>query len=258
MDKIKLYGTLKKTLTILFWTGVATVFIWVVAKTNNRLNHLSVQQTVIKIKPEDPYFISEKEINNILKNNTLKTNKTYININLQNLEDLIKSNVYVKDAECYMDMSGIFYAEIVQRQPFIRVFRFNGESYFIDKNGIKIPLHHKQTSHCIVANGNIFERYEEAKGLYSAALNEVYKIATYVDNDEFFKDQIDQIFVQANNEFVLVPKVGKQVVLLGSTDELEDKLNRLKVFYRYGLNKVGWSKYKQINLKYKNQIICSR
>ncbi len=55
----------------------------------------------------------------------------------------------------------------------------------------------------------------------------------------------------------LFPKVGNHVILMGRVSDLEDKFQRLYVFYRMGLNKVGWNKYNVINIKYKNQVVCS-
>ncbi|MBL0100570.1 MAG: hypothetical protein IPP49_11445 [Saprospiraceae bacterium] len=35
---------------------------------------------------------------------------------------------------------------------------------------------------------------------------------------------------------------------------MEAKFNKLKIFYRDGLPKLGWSRYKTLNLKYANQV----
>jgi len=37
---------------------------------------------------------------------------------------------------------------------------------------------------------------------------------------------------------------------------LEEKFENLKLFYSEGVKQTGWRKYKEINLKYKNQIVC--
>jgi cell division protein FtsQ len=38
---------------------------------------------------------------------------------------------------------------------------------------------------------------------------------------------------------------------------LDVKLENLKLFYQKALPKVGWERYSSINLKYKNQIVCT-
>lgn len=60
-------------------------------------------------------------------------------------------------------------------------------------------------------------------------------------------------------EFVLVPLIGDQKIILGSTRHLDDKLNRLKIFYQKAMPATGWREYETINLKYNGQIVfCKR
>ena len=42
------------------------------------------------------------------------------------------------------------------------------------------------------------------------------------------------------------------------TDNVEKKLDRMRKFYLYGLNKAGWNKYSYINVEFDNQIICKK
>ena len=56
----------------------------------------------------------------------------------------------------------------------------------------------------------------------------------------------------------MVPRVGDHVVYLGAPRGLEEKLNRLEKFYKYGLSEAGWNKYSYINLEFGNQIICKK
>ena len=70
----------------------------------------------------------------------------------------------------------------------------------------------------------------------------------------------------------VVPRVGNHVVKVGRIPQFKDKerrekeiekflsnkFQRLKKFYVYGLNKIGWNKYKYINIEFDNQIICKK
>ena len=43
------------------------------------------------------------------------------------------------------------------------------------------------------------------------------------------------------------------------TEAYEEKFEKLKMFYTEGLNKTdGWNKYSTINIKYKNQVVCTK
>jgi cell division protein FtsQ len=56
----------------------------------------------------------------------------------------------------------------------------------------------------------------------------------------------------------LIPRLGQHRILLGDTTDLRDKLDRMRTFYLQGLNNTGWDKYELINLKYKNQVVCTK
>jgi len=83
-------------------------------------------------------------------------------------------------------------------------------------------------------------------------------LLNYINKSEFWKAQIEQVYVNSDREFELVPKVGNHTILFGDTTQTEGKFKKLEVFYREGLNTDGWNDYKTINVKFKNQIICKR
>ena len=44
--------------------------------------------------------------------------------------------------------------------------------------------------------------------------------------------------------------------LRDASENMEDKFDNLSLFYKSGVQQTGWKKYKEINLKYKDQIVC--
>ena len=59
----------------------------------------------------------------------------------------------------------------------------------------------------------------------------------------------------------MIPQVGNHEIVFGAANSNKDvvaKLNKLKIFYQEGLPFEGWNKYNQINLKYKNQVVCKK
>jgi cell division protein FtsQ len=93
---------------------------------------------------------------------------------------------------------------------------------------------------------------------YHSVMNNLYKLSAFITKDKFLKAQIEQIYVDPKGEFELVPRVGTHIILMGRADNLQDKFERLFVFYRMGLSKTGWSRYNIINIKFKNQVVCSK
>ncbi|MCC6689974.1 MAG: hypothetical protein IT235_00435, partial [Bacteroidia bacterium] len=93
----------------------------------------------------------------------------------------------------------------------------------------------------------------------STLVDDLFELAKYITADEFWKAQIEQVYVNADNELELIPRVGNQRIILGDITEMDQKFKKLLIFYRQGLNPTGWwNKYSVINLKFKNQIVCTR
>jgi cell division protein FtsQ len=93
---------------------------------------------------------------------------------------------------------------------------------------------------------------------YDSMLTNLYKLTMYIIHDDFLKAQIDQVFVNNAGEFELVPRVGSHVIIFGKAEDMDAKFRKLVAFYKFGLNKIGWNKYTIINIKYKNQVLCSK
>jgi cell division protein FtsQ len=92
--------------------------------------------------------------------------------------------------------------------------------------------------------------------VYSFVAKQLYQIATYVDKQIFWKAQIEQIFVTRDNEFILTPKIGNHQILFGDANDLEIKFEKLFAFYKEGLSRVGWNKYKTIDVRFDKQVVC--
>jgi len=89
-------------------------------------------------------------------------------------------------------------------------------------------------------------------------LIDLFKLSSFITQDQFLKAQIEQIYVTKTGEFELIPKVGRHLIIFGGIEDMENKFDKLLVFYHQGMNKTGWDKYKTINLKFENQVVCSK
>ena len=139
-----------------------------------------------------------------------------------------------------------FLIGIMQATPDMRRSMSN---YYIDNIGSMMPLSRHYVAHVLVASGYVEKEF---------AKNELYKFALYLQDNEFWNDQIEQIYVDADKNVELIPRVGNHRIILGSFDNFPEKLDNLKLFYEQAIPKVGWEKYSTINLKYKNQIVCTK
>lgn len=184
-------------------------------------------------------------------------------LEIYRVEDLVSGNPFIRSAEVYKTIGGILTIQIRQREPIIRIMKTNARDFYIDREGFIVPFNGVYPSYVLVANGAIPEPTGHPAGLYQVfeagdRWNELYRLARFIEEDDLWKQQIEQIYVKQNGDMELVPRVGAHLILLGKPDKLEEKFNRLEILYGNGFGQSEWNKYEQINIKYDNQVICTK
>lgn len=254
------------------WVLVVTYLAISLAFVNNR-SHL-VTCTAINVIIADSLenaFVKKKDVlKAIEKNNSNLIGIPLKMINIYKIEEELSTLQAVKNVEVYKTNDGKLNVKIDQRSPMVRIINRYGQGYYIDHEGQILPLSNKYTSHVLVINGNIIEPFEINSSIkvmdwagteineHTPLICRLYEFAQFITNDKFWKAQISQIYVDSPSNIELIPRVGPHTVMLGSIDDYEMKLAKLKLFYERALPEEGWNKYKEINLKYRNQIVCTK
>ncbi len=191
-------------------------------------------------------FIDEDDVLQLIKRNygELK-NVNVVDIDKDSMECVLVRNSVIKSAQVYYSLDGYFHVEITQRKPVLRVM--SGEGYYVDEDGKVMPLSGKYTSRVVVATGNISRNF---------ACNGLYPFVMGLKNDGFWDALIEQIVVANGNEVILIPKVGNFRSVVGELENVEKKMENLRLFLQEGIALKGWNVYKEINLKFENQIVC--
>ena len=109
-------------------------------------------------------------------------------------------------------------------------------------------------------NSNKIETVKANEGYIndSIASNELMSIAGFINDDEFWNSQIEQIYFDNNRQITLIPRVGSHIIEFGKAENIEEKLEKLHTFYLNGMNKVGWNKYSKLNIEFSNKVICTQ
>jgi cell division protein FtsQ len=221
----------------------------------------SVKCSNVKILiPGADNFIEREEIDAILRQSQGELiGRKLETINLDDIEDKIKANPYIAYAKVYSDMDGVIHIEISQREPLLRIINAANQDFYVDKNGMKMPVSANFTADVLVANGDITEGFSgKLDTLNSKLAADLYRTALFIKRDTLWDAQIEQLFVNDKKDIELIPRVGNQRIILGDADSLEVKMRNLMAFYKQAMPKVGWDAYKTISIKFTNQIVCER
>ena len=177
-------------------------------------------------------------------------------INTRELERLLEKNTYIRRAEVSTDVSGRMEIRLDQRIPLVRIMPEGKAGFYLDTEGEVLPLSDRFVPHIFLVSGNI----KDADGSTgtSTQLEEIHRFCTYVTEHPFWSEQIQQLYVNRRGEYELIPRVGAHQILMGSMEQWDKKLRNLELLYQQGLSAYGWNSYGTINLKYTNQVICTK
>ncbi len=257
---------MNKVLQISIWTLLAISIVAVLGFVNKNYEAKKCEDIIVNIDYEtENRFVSEDDVKKDIVNDTTDHVLSYFDLLI--LEGKIKNNSAIKDAQIYKTIDGKIVVDVKQRRPIVRVFTA-ADSYYIDEKGYLMTTSNKYTSRVLVVSGLKKEPYAKryqynykylADTLQSKTmLDDVYKIAKYIDESEFWTAQIEQVYVNKDLEMELVPKVGNHKIVFGGVEGLESKFEKLMIFYKKGLSKTGWNEYSEINLKFKDQVVCTK
>lgn len=261
---------MKRILNISVWVFLSVGLLLILGF----VDHIQAEKPCVDIKIEidhsnGNYFVEEEDIYAMVyhKMDTLK-GKPIAFINSEKLEYKINNHPSVSNTEVYKTIDGILKIRVEQRTPIVRIFSYNGDSYYLDSTGSVMPPSKKYTSRVFVANGHIYDSFLKVSNLnarlvtdtikHKTLIDDIFTMAEFIRNDELWKAQIEQLYVNKDFEIELIPRVGNHRIVVGDATNIKSKLDKLKVFYAKGLNKTGWNEYSVINLKFANQVVCKK
>jgi cell division protein FtsQ len=250
------------------WKGVLTAFVWLLSLSGLVLlmSFIEVEKASQKCKdlkvilPGRNNFIERNEVDKILlEASGALIGKDLRDINIHSLENSLRNNPFIEFAKVYADMDGIIHVEIKQRLPILRIINRANVQFYIDENGLKMPLSENFTANVLVANGLIDEDFSgKVESLNTKLAKDLYRMAQFIKADTLWDNQIEQLYVDTKGDIEMVPRVGDHKIILGDADSLQTKFRNLLIFYKKAMPKVGWDTYKTINLKYANQVVCEK
>lgn len=249
----------KKLLLTTIWmaVGAGTVVLLVAAAQNQ--NGKLCKDVIVTIKGIDgTEYVSKKQIlqtisggrPDLMKGQLIKT------FDLQQLEELLETNLWIRNAELFFDNNDVLHADITEREPVARVFRVDGASFYIDDMGDQLPITNEQIARVPVftsfPNESTYGKHKD-----SVLQQHVKEMGHFILKNDFWMAQVDQVNI-SNYEFELIPKLGNHVILFGDGHQIEHKFNRLLLFYNKIMSKTGWNYYSALDVRYNKQLVAAR
>ena len=247
----------QKILIRILWSiaAAALIVLFVVAWTAKNEKKITDIQVELVGESAQALFMDEIAIRSILNEQGVQVGVPLEQVNLTQLERFIEKTEWVKNAEFFINNQLVLEAKIEQRIPIARVFTANGASFYIDNDGRRLPLKQLTVLNLPVFTGFPSDQVKLSKP-DSALLKDLLLFAKTIQKDSFFMAQVAQVHIEPNGTFQMVPTLGDHLVLLGTVEKLEDKLNRLFTFYKKVWVGAGVNAYQIIDCRFDDQVVA--
>lgn len=211
-----------------------------------------------KIKVEildEKKLISPSYIANLVTTNyTNAIGSPIAAINIHEVEQFIADYPAVKTVQSYTSLShdksfegSILNIQLTQKEPIARIF-CNDFNFYLDENSEIIPRDIEPTR-VMVFTGAITNNLIQ---------NEVVHLARYIHQDSLFRSLVDQVQVDEQKEYKIFTKFDRQYINFGTFEGYKSKLYRLKRFYQNAKLNLNFSKYKSLDVRFSDQVVCTK
>jgi len=243
---------------ILTWIFIAAWFVIVMGFVSDQADKVVCTRIAVNISDTmDSRFITDADVRMMLEGSGMSLQGyPMAEIQSRKLESMLEENPYISNAEVSKDIAGRMEISIRQRVPLVRIMPERTPGFYLDREGYVLPLSARFTPKTILVTGHIGA--PEGDRVSEKNFVEVLQFSRYLADHPLWKSQIVQVYVSRSGEYELIPRVGGHQILLGDLNQWEKKLRNLELLYQQGLSKYGWNTYETINLKYTNQVICSK
>ena len=209
-------------------------------------------------------FITEADIMSVLKKELDSLHFRLVSdIPIYDIEKKLQSHPLIHSSNVFFRVDGSLHIHVKQRNPILRVESIH-DSFYIDEQGRLMPLSRNYTARVIVATGNITSGYREKhnvfleEGEHNTILKDLLTITQLIHSCSLLSRIIEQIHVTEDFNYILTSKIGPPIIHIGKAEYFDYKFKNLRAFYHSNKVKELWGAYREVNVTFRNQIICTK
>ncbi len=251
-------GFLQRLMVGLAWLVLGSTFALVTTASVAEQEHKTVKEVVYRLNhlTDGNDLITIDELKEILLS---RYQMDFVGVevervDLQDVERVLRGEAFIVDAHAYLDAHEVLHVDVSQRTPILRVMDKKGHNYYLDCEGVRLPLSQHFTARVPVILGAVSD-YEKGFSMEDNTLSAAFNVILQSRKDPFVGAWLESIYVQNSTDMLLSGNVGKFKVVFGDDQHIEEKFRKLKVFLTKGVKHTGWNQIESINLKFENQIV---
>jgi len=208
---------------------IGLLAVWLIAINRTADQYLSGVKVIVDQIEGERDLITNKDIKHLitreLPNDVMTQSITRIDIGM--IEEMLRADTRIFKVEVFVDAHQQLVAEVIQRRPVLRVINQEDDQYYVDQAGDYIRRVQNKASRVPVITGYV-EPYGTDKDI-----NKLPRL---------------------KKAFDITMQIRKDPVL-DHIDQLDEKLDNLKEFYKYLARTNSWDKYNAIDISYSKQVV---
>jgi cell division protein FtsQ len=146
-----------------------------------------------------------------------------------------------------VSIDGVLKAVVKQKTPIVRVFDGKG-SFYIDSEGYTMPLSGNFTARVPLVSGEINKKNNK----------DLFKLFKIIYDDAFLRKNIIGIQIMPNGSLLMLNRNYNYQIDFGSLINVERKFQNYKAFFQKVSLDSSLYKYKKIDLRFTEQVVCTK
>lgn len=235
----------KKNIQLVLMVGLV---LFLFAFTSKRNESRKIVKTDVQFVGENSLLVTTEIVNKLLidkseQGKSIDKDK----LDLNTLEKSINKHDMIEKSEVFLSIDGTLKAVVTQRTP---IARFIGEdtSFYIDSKGNRMPLSNIYAARVPLISGQLTSENQQ----------EIAALLRIIYADDFLKKNITGMRIENDGDVILGTRNYDYDILFGKTINMEAKFNNYKAFYQKAVSDSSINYYKKINLKFTQQVVCTK
>jgi len=237
---------MKRSIEVLKFIFLLGLMAFLFSFSKNRNDGRKLSKIDIEFLDENSPFITYNSVNKLLIQN--QPNVTGIGketLVLKKMEQRLRENPMVRDAQVYVSIDGTLGAKIEQRNPIGRVSA--SPDYYLDADGKRMPL------------SNVYSaRVPIITGVSKNNFSELAPLLLKINEDEFMKLSVVGLNQNTNGDIDLELRKMDFKVHFGKPVNIDKKFQNFKAFYKKTKQDSTLFGYKTVNFKFESQVIATK
>ncbi|TDD78723.1 cell division protein FtsQ/DivIB [Flavobacterium caseinilyticum] len=235
------------------WTNIRLLLmfasvIFLFSFTSNRNENRKLIKSVVIFVDDNAPFVKQETVNKLLIENKKDASSIQkVKLDLNKLERILNAQEMIEKSDVFVTIDGVLKAVVKQRNPIARFF--NGDSsFYIDYEGNRMPLSTNFTARVPLVSGEINKKNNE----------DLAHLFRAIYDDAFLKKNIIGIEIMPNGSLIMLNRNFDYQIDFGRMINVERKFKNYKAFFQKAVLDSSLYKYKKIDLRFTEQVVCTK